>query len=285
VAGGFLGYLVGVLFSLYKGADVSRTGFTMGYLIVLFEDLATHFNNDYYDVEVDRQAPFKPFGSVNLFIEQPELMDSAFLAAVGFSALSLLFASAMVLMGSNRDLLVVVVLFNILGWLYSAPPVRLHSRRLGEITIAIGTGFCIPAVGYIVAQGRIDSVFTMFSVPLVLYGFILSLSLQVPDYEVDRAMNKNTVVGLIGRKKTYFVVLLSAIAASGTYFLLFPNVTAYISMVSWVSLVPFASSLASVLFLSDSPEHARLFTKLNISALFLFLVTLDILFLMSICLM
>jgi len=276
VVGGFLGYLVGVLFSLNLGGRVPWTGFILGYLIVLFEDLATHFNNDYYDVEIDRHAPFKPFGSVNLFIEHPELRGSAFLVAVGFSVLSLLCALGMVLMGSMWHLLVVVLLFNVLGWLYSAPPVRLHSRRLGEITIAVGTGFCVPAVGYIVARGAIDDVFLLFSAPLVLYGFVLSLCLQVPDLESDEALGKRTLVGLIGRRYSYLLVLLSSVAASVSYIYLVPDVTGVFLMMPLISLVPVASSLACVLLLNDSRAHARLFTRVNVSALFLLLIGLNV---------
>ena len=278
VAGGFLGYLVGALYGLSLGGGLSWYQFLLGYLVVLFMDLSTHYNNDYYDVEVDRSAPFKPFGSVNLLIDDDEMRGSAFRAAVGCSAISILMASASVLLGSMWHIVGVVVLFNALGWLYSAPPVRLHSRRLGEITIAVGTGFCVPAVGYILTRNGIDGGFTSFSVPLILYGLILSLCLQVPDYEVDRKMDKRTLVGLIGRRRTYIVVLLCALAASAVYFRLLPTLRS--TMVPWVSLVPVASSLFSVLTLTDSPEHAQRYTMLNVSALFLFLACLDLLLLL-----
>lgn len=278
VAGGFLGYLVGVLYGLSLGGMISWYEFLVGYLIVLFMDLSTHYNNDYYDVEVDRSASFKPFGSVNLLIDDSEIRGSALRVAVGCSVISILMASVFVLIGSMWHLVGVVVLFNVLGWLYSAPPIRLHSRRLGEITIAVGTGFCVPAIGYIFTRNGIDGSFTSFSIPLILYGFILSLCLQVPDYEVDRMMDKKTLVGLIGRRRTYFIVLLCAVAASSTYFRLLPLLRS--KMVPWVSLVPAASSLFGVLLLSDSPEHARRYTRLNISALFLFLACLDLLLLL-----
>ena len=277
VVGGFLGYIAGALYGLSLGGGFSWFNFFLGYLIVLSMDLSTHYNNDYYDVEVDRYAPFKPFGSVNLLIDNKVLRGSALRASMGCSAISIMLAVAAVLRGSTWHLVGVVVIFNVLGWLYSAPPVRLHSRRLGEITIAVGTGFCVPAVGYILTQNGIDGFFTLFSVPLILYGFILSLCLQVPDYEVDRMMDKKTLVGLIGRRRTYFVVFLCAVVASATYFRVLPLRS---MMVSWVSLVPAASSFFSFLLLSDSLEHAQLYTKLNISALFLFLACLDLLLLL-----
>jgi len=278
VAGGFLGYLAGALYGLSLGGGLSWYQFLLGYMIVLFMDLSTHYNNDYYDVEVDRNAPFKPFGSVNLLIDDNEMRGSAFKVAVACSVFSLLMATASFFTGSTWHLIDVVVLFNVLGWLYSAPPVRLHSRRLGEVTIAVGTGFCVPAVGYIIARNGIDGGFALFSVPLILYGFILSLSLQVPDFEVDRLMDKKTIVGLIGRRRTYLVVFMCAVAASAIYFLLLPAL--HPVMAPWASLIPTASSLVSVLTLSDTLEHARQYTWLNISTLFLFLTSLDLMLLL-----
>jgi len=281
VVGGLLGYLAGALFHLSLGGSAPLAVLGLGYLVVLFMDLSTHYNNDYYDVEIDRRAPSKPFGSVNLFIENPELLGAAFHVAVRATALSLLIASALVLTGSSWHLLVVVALFNALGWLFSAPPVRLHSRRLGEATIAVGTGFCVPAVGYIAAQGGMDGAFILFSAPLMLYGLILSLCLQTPDLETDQALGKLTLVGLIGRRLSYILVLLSSVVASAFYFTLLPGVGAF-EVMPLVSLAPIASSLLSVLFLDDSQAHARLFTRVNVSALFLLLIGLDATLLLAI---
>lgn len=281
VAGGFLGYLVGILFSLNKGGHISLPSLVLGYTIVLFMDLSTHFNNDYFDIEIDKSAPFKPFGNTNQFIENPELMKTALYVSGLCSIFSLLGASLFVLNGVNRVLFFPVVLFNLLGWLYSAPPVRLHSRRLGEVTIAIGTGFCVPAVGYIITQGGLDQDYVLFSIPLMLYGFVLSLCLQVPDYEVDKAMGKKTIVGLTGRKTVYFVILLSTIVATGINQTFFSVSSILLSYIPWISVIPLISSLLTSLFLSDSSAHAKLFTTINIISLFIFLTGLNILLILG----
>jgi 1,4-dihydroxy-2-naphthoate octaprenyltransferase len=81
---------------------------------------------------------------------------------------------------------------NFLGWFYSAPPLRLVSRGLGEVAIALAVGFGIPAVGYLAVKGQFDSWFMLFALPFVLYGFMLALSLEASDVEVDRLGNKKT---------------------------------------------------------------------------------------------
>ena len=182
VAGGFLGYSLGVLLALRRGGAFYLDTFVLGYAVVLLGDLSTHFSNDYFDVELDKVSPRKTFDGSNTLVEHPEVRSRALAVAAALSAASLLSALSMVhLFGSPPILLALAAVSNLLGWLYSAPPVRLNARGLGEATIALGTGFAVPAVGFIATAGTIDQVFLRFSAPLVLYGLILSLSLELMD--------------------------------------------------------------------------------------------------------
>jgi len=70
-------------------------------------------------------------------------------------------------------------------------------------------------------------------------------------------------------------VLLSSVAASAWIVFLVPDVAGLLWAVPFVSLVPVASSLACVLLLNESRAHATLFTRVNVSALFLLLIGLD----------
>jgi len=99
VVGGFLGYSLGALLALNMGGTLPWTGFILGYLIVLFGDLSTHFNNDYFDVEIDRGVPPKPFGNLNVLVEHAELRTPALYASAGFTAVSVLAASLAVWAG------------------------------------------------------------------------------------------------------------------------------------------------------------------------------------------
>ena len=273
VLGGFLGYLAGALIGSRSGGAISLTRFVLGYLVVFFMDLSTHFNNDYFDVEADQHQPYKPFGNRNILIETPDLMRSTLIASVASTAISLILA-ALLAQSTSWQLVAIALLHNTLGWLYSTPPFRLGSRRLGEAIIAVGTGFCVPAVGYINATGALSTGFAWFSLPLIIYGYNLSLCLQIPDYEVDKKMGKHTVAGLIGRKNTYRLVTALSVLASGVYFTQFGDWTTY------CSIIPLATSLFG-LALSDTREDAKRYTKLNISGLFLFLAGFNLILLLN----
>ena len=202
VAGGFLGYTLGVLLAFTGGAEVNLPVFALGYTVVLLGDLSTHFSNDYYDADLDQNAPRKTFGSSYTLVHHPDLRQRAMTLALAFSSASIIMASTLVLLfGSPMILLTLVAITNLVGWLYSMPPIKLNARGLGEVIIALGTGFAVPAVGYIVVSGTIDRSFLTFSAPLILYGIVLSLSLELPDREVDREAGRMNLVVKLGRRR------------------------------------------------------------------------------------
>ena len=77
VAGGFLGYLLGALLALNLGGGFNPVHFALGYAVVLAGDLSTHFSNDYFDVEIDRDSPPKAFGRSNALVEHPGTRPAA----------------------------------------------------------------------------------------------------------------------------------------------------------------------------------------------------------------
>jgi 1,4-dihydroxy-2-naphthoate octaprenyltransferase len=277
VAGGFLGYSLGVLLALTIGGKISLAVFILGYMTVLFGDLSTHFNNDYFDVDLDRKAVRKTFGGSNTLVDNPEIRPLALTAAVFLSTSSLLAALIMVVFfGSTPFLLCLVVVMNLLGWFYSTPPVQLNARGLGEVTIALGTGFIIPAIGYVSTLGSIDSTYLFFSLPLVLYGFILSLSLELPDLEADREYGRANLVVLAGRCFTAFLVLILTIIATA-FFVLFA-VFDYNNL--WIlpilSTIPIVAGVRGYSTRSDNQARADHNSKLYVLSLFLVLIALDI---------
>lgn len=276
VAGGFLGYSLGVLLALLRGGALDPVVFALGYAVVLFGDLSTHFSNDYFDVDLDGRALRKAFGGSNFLVGHPEARPLAGAAAVALSASSLFVAFAMVLLfGSPPILLVLATVANVLGWLYSTPPFRLNARGLGEAAIAFGTGLAVPAVGYLATWGTIDRLLMAFSAPLMLYGFILSLALEAPDLEVDRDVGRRNLVVLLGRRRSSFVVLLLSVAAMFAFILPAAASPGNFWPIPVLSVIPVAASLAGWLRRSDNRVEADRISALNISALFLFLIALD----------
>ena len=196
--GGALGCGLGALLGLAAGGIFNPLLFMVCYSVVALGDLSTHFSNDYFDVGLDRIAPRKIFGGSNLLVGRADLMSPALSTAKILSIISIALAMLAVAMGVSPVMIPLALVANVLGWLYSLPPIRLAYRGLGEGAIAVGTGFGVPTAGYLAVKGSLDLGFVLISIALVLYGFVLGVSLELPDVEADRVGGKMNLVARFG---------------------------------------------------------------------------------------
>ena len=87
------------------------------------------------------------------------------------------------------------------GWFYTAPPLRLTSRGLGETTIAVDFGI-LPVVGaYCVQTGRWSWLPVWVSLPLALLIVAVLFVNQFPDVKADEAVGKRNWVVRLGRRR------------------------------------------------------------------------------------
>ncbi len=211
--GGALGYCLGVLLGLDAGGSLNLPLAAVCYLVVALGDLSTHYSNDYYDAELDRLALRKTFGGGNLLVSRGELRRGALFSAEALSFASIILSCFAVFLGAPLLLVPLAVGANFLGWLYSTF-VRLSHRGLGEAAIAVGTGFGVPVAGYLAVRGAIDAHFLLMSAAFMLYGFVLSLSLELPDLEADRAGGKMNLVARFGSRFCLRLALLLCLGSA-----------------------------------------------------------------------
>ena len=86
----------------------------------------------------------------------------------------------------------------LLGWAYSAPPLRLSGRGLGELTVGLGFGLLIPLGTAYVQLGRADALALWAGLP---FAFLIALVLyinQFPDLAADSASGKRNWVVRLG---------------------------------------------------------------------------------------
>ncbi len=279
VAGGALAFSIGALLAVLEGGNCIVVRVVLGYLVVFLGDLSTHYSNDYFDVEVDKNVKERTFFSSNgVLIDHPELRTLSKRIAISLMIISTLLASLIVLFfGVPEEFFVVALIANLLGWIYSAPPLRLNSRGLGEITIALVTGFIIPSAGYMLVKGRLDLPFFFFSAPFMMYGLILSLSLEAPDIEIDRKGGKTNLAVRKGKRFIFSTIFALSFLATST-FLIYDWINKYaiidLKIVTTFSLMPLLTGLYGVLASDKSGKDDR-FCFLNVVSLFLFNIFLN----------
>ncbi len=81
-----------------------------------------------------------------------------------------------------------------LSWSYSAPPLRLLARGLGELTTALVVTLLTPLLGFYIQRGTISLLPFLASAPLCGLQFAMLLTIELPDAAGDAAVNKRTLV-------------------------------------------------------------------------------------------
>jgi len=279
VLGGALAFSIGLLLAIVQGGTFKFEIVSIAYLTVFFGDLSAHFSNDYYDVEIDKHAKKKYFEGSRILVENSSLRTIARNISITLLVLSIsIAAGGFLFLGMPFELFIIMLGANLAGWFYSAPPLRLISRGIGEIVVACITGLVIPGIGYLSVRNQFDSIFLYLSIPFMMYGFILSLSLHLPDTEIDQKSSKRT---LVVRKDTNTIVKLILIVSTlasltfFAYFLLITSETINLGVVFVLSTVTLITiCFGFVKFWKK--EKIESFASSNIASLFLFNIVLII---------
>lgn len=274
VVGGFLAFSLGALLAVVGGGRFDLARFVLGYAVVFLGDLSTHYSNDYFDVEVDRHVEQKKFFSGStLLVGNPQLRSLARLVSVALLVSANVLAVVLFLFfAAPIEFFVVILGACLVGWFYSAPPLRLISRGLGEVAVACVTGFAIPGLGYLVMKGQFDPLFLYLAVPFVMYGFMLSLSLGVPDVEVDRKGGKRTFAVRKGARTVFLLILALAVSATSIFFAygwLVSSAVVSLGVVALFSMAPLIAAFVGFVGVFQKRNVDR-FSALNVGSLFAF---------------
>jgi 1,4-dihydroxy-2-naphthoate octaprenyltransferase len=100
-----------------------------------------------------------------------------------------------------------------LGILYSAPPVQLSTRGLGEAAVGIGFGV-LPVTGAAWLQSS-DAALSalLLSLPVACWVMAILLINEVPDQAADAAAGKRTLVVRLGQPRTAVLYILLQLLA------------------------------------------------------------------------
>lgn len=222
----------------------------LGALLTLLGAVVAHAGinvlNDVYDeragcdgINADRVFPFTG-GS--------RIIQNGVLSVAAMARFGWLLLAATVLIGlaltrqAGPGLLLIGAVGLFIGWAYSAPPLRLSARGLGELSVGLGFGLVIPLGTAYVQLGRFDIATLWAGLP---FAFLIALVLyinQFPDLSADAASGKRN-----------WVVRLGAQDARAGYPLLVAG--AYLSLLSAVLLQQLP--LYALLGLAPLPLHLR----------------------------
>lgn len=214
--GGFLLHALGAIIAVYGGAGFDLAAFVWGQVAITTTQLMTHYANDYFDLEADRanETPTNWSGGSRVLIDGSLPAHTAHLTALVLAIIA--FAAVLILSIVIRPGVVTFALFfgaQLLAWFYSAPPIRLQARGLGELTTAIVVTLLAPLAGFYLQAGEITTLPLLAVVPLCCFQFAMLLAIEFPDAAGDRLSNKRTLVVRFGASfaaRLYVALLLIA---------------------------------------------------------------------------
>ena len=211
--------LIGLGGILYDGVAVSWGMFLLAALGALLAHAGSNVLNDYYDelngTDSANTERLFPFTGGSRFIQNGVLTPRQMLQWGGLLMLGTLLIGLVLLVRGGLPLFWLGVLGLILAWAYSAPPLALNSRGLGELVVAVGFGLMVPLGIDLVLREALAPLplFAGASYALLVAG-ILYLN-QFPDLEADRLAGKRHWVVRLGARRGRWIYPVLVLAAYG----------------------------------------------------------------------
>lgn len=211
-------HTLGVAAATYLGHEPSLSSYLHGQLYVWCLHLMTHYCNEYFDLEADSANP-SPTGwtggsrvLVQGLIEPRVSLSASFV---------LLFVCLMLIPAMPNAAQYPALIGLTLFWFYTAPPIQLNYRGLGEVTVSAVLNGSFPMVGYAMTAGKIGCFPWLLLVPAFLIQFVRMTIMNLLDYKGDMQVGKHTLVVKLGPQR---IIHLHAAAQALAYTLIFPAV-------------------------------------------------------------
>jgi len=278
---GLLLYLLGVALALHSGGVIEITRIGLCGLSVFCAQLAVSFSNDYFDYHIDHfTAPTVIAGGSGMLRSHPELRPIAKYTAIILTSLSLLLAALLqLLFHTPWGFLGLIIVGNLLGWSYSAPPIRLVDRGFGELAVTGIMGVLLPGSGSLAVMAHISGLVFWFIAPTVLASVVFILSVEIPDMEADRIGQKRTAITRWGRRWAFRINAVCLCSVTGYFLWLMTRPLSarfQISVIAGLSLIPLGVMLWGLRQVGhDRAAATRLATQV-VGALIAFLALVDL---------
>ena len=212
----FCAWMVGIGAAHCSGVavDPALAALTLAFALVVHAGV--NVLNDYYDARIGTDAindeRIFPFTGGSRFIQNGVLStaQTGLFGAVLFGAVMV--AGMALMKRSDAGLFWIGAAGLLVGWAYSAPPLKLNSRGLGEICVAAGFALIVVGTDY-VQRAQLASLPWVAAVPYALLVTNLLYINQFPDREADRRTGKWHLVVRLGPARARWGYVALCVAA------------------------------------------------------------------------
>lgn len=241
-ARGVLPFLLGAVIAWSQGKPIDLTVLLLATIAVLCIMLMTFLVNEYYDYDTDKANVDYHMLSGGSRILTKGLIPRrhAIIAAGIFLSIAIVIGLLLYFYFQTGPLtLPLGAIAIIIGYFYTAKPLQLSYRGLGEIGIWFTCGWLATITGYYLQVGQLNTVVTLASLPGAISVFLVILVNEIPDIRSDKLSGKNTLAVRLGLEKTGILyialIILCYVNIIAVIFFGVPVISAYLSVV----LLPF----------------------------------------------
>jgi 1,4-dihydroxy-2-naphthoate octaprenyltransferase len=267
LGGGFVLYALGAAIAHAAGHGIDWSRYALGQGAVTAFQLMTHYANDYFDLEADRanRTPTKWSGGSRVLPGGELPASGGLIAAIVLAVVGGVLAG--VLGGAALAMLAVIF---VLAWSYSAPPLRLCARGLGELDTAVVVTLLVPYLAFSLQGGTHLAPLVLTVVPPALLQLAMLVAIEFPDAAGDAATGTRTLVVRLGAATSArLYVAFTALAFA------WPMLAHALGLPGVISLAMIAPAPIGLWRIAHARDHAdpAAFERLTFFAVFLLVAT------------
>jgi 1,4-dihydroxy-2-naphthoate polyprenyltransferase len=204
----------GVAVAVYLGHPFLIGPWLAAQAFVSTTHLMTQYCNEYFDLEADsaHTGPTAWTGGSQVLAQG--LLPARVSLSASFVLLFLAVAQLAVMPTRTERVLCLVIVA--LAWFYTAPPIRLNYRALGEVTTAAVLILLCPALACLLQTGTLPPLLFAVVGPLFLVMAARMIVMNFCDRDSDRSVGKLTLPNTLGpRRAAWLFAALQAAAYLG----------------------------------------------------------------------
>ena len=265
-----VGALLGLATAWWAGASLSPWMAPVTVLLALTMHAGVNVLNDWCDhvngTDEINDGRIYPFTGGSRFI-QNRLMSPAAMRAFAYALFAFTIAGGLLLVAKvGPGLLLFGIAGALIGWAYSAPPLALNSRGLGEICVAASFWLMVAGADF-VQRGAFSATPLLAGAAYALLTTNILYINQFPDRAADLAVGKHHwVARLSPRQARWGYVLLLAAAAVATVAPVALGLLPAWTLIALAALLPALPAARSLLRHAEEPARLAPAIKQTIAA-------------------
>jgi 1,4-dihydroxy-2-naphthoate octaprenyltransferase len=236
------GCLLGFATAFHGGVPFNLATATVSLLLALLAHAGINVLNDYYDhlngSDAANRGRIFPYTGGSRFIQNGVLTPAQTLA-FGLALFALVMAGGLWLLAQSGAGLFWIGLAGLLiGWAYSATPLKLNARGLGEACVAAGFLLIVAGADF-VQRGGFAVLPWLAGLPYALLTTNILFINQFPDRAADALAGKrHWVVRLEPRQAARLYALIALAAAAVLVFVVLAGMLPWLALLSLAGMLP-----------------------------------------------